>query len=115
MLGPQCREHEVDLPGPHLGCCGGRKLTILSGEEGTGHPGAVCCHFQGQVPAGNKPKAGGWLLAGELLPLPQHRAGAGLQTVGDEHREAGPPAAVQASAGLAHPLPVSWGWFPIGL
>lgn len=49
----------MDLPGPHLGCCGGRKLTILSGEEGTEHPGAVCCHFQGQVPAGNKPKAGG--------------------------------------------------------
>uniref|UniRef100_A0A8C0ZJG8 Parathyroid hormone/parathyroid hormone-related peptide receptor-like n=1 Tax=Cyanistes caeruleus TaxID=156563 RepID=A0A8C0ZJG8_CYACU len=58
VLGPQCREHEVDLSGPHPGCC-----------------------------------------RGELLPLPQHRPGIGLQALGDHHGQAGSPAAVQASAG----------------
>uniref|UniRef100_A0A8C0VMC8 Parathyroid hormone/parathyroid hormone-related peptide receptor-like n=1 Tax=Cyanistes caeruleus TaxID=156563 RepID=A0A8C0VMC8_CYACU len=57
VLGPQCREHEVDLSGPHPGCC-----------------------------------------RGELLPLPQHRPGIGLQALGDHHGQAGSPAAVQEAA-----------------
>lgn len=55
---------------------------------------------------------GGHLLAGELLPLPQYRPGAGLQALGDQHGEAGPPAAVQVSAGSSKTMPQPRGLKP---
>lgn len=55
---------------------------------------------------------GGHLLAGELLPLPQYRPGAGLQALGDQHGEAGPPAAVQVSAGSSKTMPQPQGLKP---
>lgn len=134
VLGPQCGEHEVDLSGSHLGRHRGKNPVAESPSPFWGkgidkRPRAICLCSLGLCP--QPPRHPGRALvmqrdpgapvppcsdhsttlmsAGELLPLPQHRPGAGLQALGDEHGEAGPPAAVQASAGSSKTM--SWPWF----